>query len=304
MALSPKLRVWMGIFGLGFLVVGGEAGRDALRPKDAAPRKVTPLEATSLPEGSWVEITGTLDPASMREVQGVFSSTGVFFGQFERQADQRGVVIVTSSQKDPRFLGLRGGGWLARGVKKVRAAGDAGAGEADDPLQPSGETLRLFSEPQTMKGVLYKPGGQPNAKSGEIEIAGERVGLGHYCTDEGIACTSEKMTLVVGEVPQSRVAALFQLVAAAGAGLVLLGLAIFGGRSGAPVAPSPDPREPTFRQVAGEPCAGCRRTIVRHDDGCTCDACGAPTHIPCATKHALECKARGTADPVGPYRAS
>lgn len=236
--MSPKLRVWLFIFAAGGLLVAFDGCRDMLRPKDSAPRVVTAAEAARLPEGSWVEITGTLNVDALREIKGPFRSTGVFLVQLESGGPSP--IIVTSTTRTPAFAELASKGWLD-GIAKRHAAGDAGTEKAgknaadDVDPEPAPALVALFSQPQTFRGLLYKPGGQPMAKSDQIEIDSESIKVAGYCREDGVHCTEEKMVLVTGETPTPRALGIGQ----AFAGLVIAGLlamlAITGGkrRSGA-----------------------------------------------------------------------
>jgi hypothetical protein len=188
---------------------------------------VTPAAAAALPEGSWVEVTGALNADTLREVQGVFVSTGVFLVQFEGEGPSP--VVATNAKRMPAFTGLESKeGWVLGVAKRARDAGM----DDDAPHAPSPAAVALFTTPQTLRGVLYTPGGQPGAKSDTIELDDESFEVARYCRDDGVRYTGTKLVLVTGEEPRSRANGVVQALVGLVVGLGMALFAIFGGRRG------------------------------------------------------------------------
>ncbi len=299
--IPARLRVWLALFAIGALAVAFDGGRDALRAKDAVPRRVSLAEAASLPDGTWVEVKGTVSAPSVAEVKGVLLSTGVFLFQLENAGGAApGVVLATNERRTRAFAGVSGDGWLtdkARAVdEKVHALADGGADArgADSeraPAQAPNEELEaMLHTPRLFRGVVYRPGRQAGAHHDEIEVDGKRFKVDRYCDEPGVSCTSDRVVLVVGDEPRPRLLSIAELFGALGAALCLAFLAATGGRrrSAASTGAPPAPPRP---QIAGERCSTCRRNIVMEQDGDACERCGRVIHRACAPEHAEACAA-------------
>ncbi len=298
--ISPRLRVWLALFAIGALAVAFDGGRDALRAKDAAPRQVSLAEAATLPDGTWVEVKGTVSAPSVAEVKGVLLSTGVFLFQLDDAAGAPpGIVLATNARRTPAFAGVSGDGWLVdkgRAIdKKVHAVADGGAAapEVDSEREaahaPNAELEAMLHAQRSFRGVLYRPGRQAGARHDEIEVDKERFKVDRYCNESAVSCTSDRVVLVVGDEPRPRLLSIAELFGALGAALCLAFLAATGGRRRA-AAPPAAPPAPSRPQIAGERCATCRKNIVMEQDGDACEGCGCVFHRACASVHAEGCR--------------
>lgn len=237
---------------------------------------------------------------SVAEVKGLLLSTGVFLFQLDAAGGEPpGIVLATNARRTPAFTGVSGDGWLVdkgRAIDKraqALADGGAAAGEADSDRAPARapnpELEAMLKAPAVFRGVLYRPGGQAGAHHDEIEVDKERFAVDRYCREPGVSCTSDRLVLVVGDEPRSRLLSTAELVGGLGAAACLAFLAATGGRRRSPTPPAP--QGPPRPQIAGERCATCRKNIVMEQHGHACERCGRVIHRACADAHAEACAA-------------
>ena len=211
--MATKFR-WISllVMGVSLVVAGGLVW--GFQGSQREPMKVDASRVSSLPDGTWVEVQGTIDVESLVGTQGLLLRGKLH--AFQLEEDKGGMIVLTSTARHPAFGELVGDalGFLLE-PSRVPSAGKS--------LSPF--AVAFFTKPQTWTGVLDSTS---EFGSGEVELEKEKFkikGFNSYCLTKGVHCSPSPRVLLAGTTPktglalvlQSLVAVLVAAVAAFGA---------------------------------------------------------------------------------------